>query len=99
MLTPGKNRATHNMQGTIYSRLVDSVDSNIIYHCHAAMTREAIETNPVWTIWRENLTTGVLTNPVDSVTGDPKPTADPFTAISNSSGDPITNSNNDPIFT
>jgi len=114
MLTPGKGRAVHNLQGTIYQPIVDSVDSNIIYHCHAAMTKEAINTNPVWTIWREDLTTGALANPVDAMTGKPKPdgntcddvesltfweTFDPFTAISNSSGDLITNSDNDPIFT
>ena len=114
MLTPGSKISHHNMQGTIYQRIVDSVDSNIIYHCHAAVTKQALDINPVWTIWRENLTTEVLTNPVHPITGAPKPdnnicddvenltfwiTADPFTPISNSSGDPIVNSDNDPIFT
>lgn len=29
--------------------------------------------NPVWTIWREDLTTGQLLNPIDPATGNPKP--------------------------
>lgn len=114
MLTPGKGRSVQNLHGTIYQRLVDSVDSNIVYHCHAPPTKEALSINSVWQIWRENLTTGELLNPIDPVSGNPKPdnntcddvesldyfeTFDPFTAISNSSGDPITNSDNDPIFT
>lgn len=113
-ITPGKKGSVQNLHGTIYNRLVDSGDPNIIYHCHAAPTKEALQANSVWTVWRENLTTGELLNPVDSITGNPKPdnnpcddvenltywlTADPFTAISNSSGDPILNSDNDPIFT
>lgn len=73
MLTPGKGRAVHNLQGTIKRFIVDSVDSNIVYHCHAAMTKEALDINPVWTIWREDLTTGKLVNPIDGATGEPKP--------------------------
>lgn len=114
MLTPGKGRGVHNLQGTIKKRLVDSVDSNIIYHCHAAITKEALDINPVWTIWREDLTTGKLENPIDPITGEPKPdnnrcddvesldywaTFNPLNLVSNSSGDPITNSDNDQIFT
>lgn len=111
-LTPSK--AVHNLHGTIYRRFVDSGDSNIIYHCHAEITKEAITTNPVWTIWREDLTTGKLVNPIDPATGKPKPdgnkcddvesliyweTFEVLTLVSNSSGDPIENSNNDEIFT
>jgi hypothetical protein len=114
MLTPGKHRAIHNLHGTIYDPIVDSGDPNIIYHCHAAVTKEAKAINPVWTIWREDLTTGKLVNPIDPVTGNPKPdnnacddvenltywqTFEVLTLVLNSSGDPIENSNNDEIFT
>jgi len=73
MLTPGKGRGVHNLQGTIKKRLVDSVDSNIVYHCHAAITKEALDINPVWTIWREDLTTGFLTNPKSADKSKPQP--------------------------
>lgn len=71
--SPGKGRVVHNLQGTIYKRFVDSGDANIIYHCHAAITKEAIITNPVWTIWREDLTTGKLTPPKSADKARPQP--------------------------
>jgi len=71
--TPGTNRAIHNLHGTIYNRVVDSGDPNIIYHCHAAISKEAIETNPVWTVWREDLTTGDLKPPKSADKSRPQP--------------------------
>lgn len=105
-------KAVQNLHGTIYRRFVDSVDSNIIYHCNAAPTAQALEANAVWTIFRQDLTTGKLTVP--EVGGEPHPdnnicsdvenldffeTFDALTLVLNSSGDPIENSNNDEIFT
>jgi hypothetical protein len=72
-LTPGKNISQHSIQGTIYKRSIDSGDANIIYHCHAPITEEALINSPVWTIWREDLTTGKLTPPKSADKSKPKP--------------------------
>jgi len=67
------NKAVQNLHGTIYRRFVDSGDSNIIYHCNAAPTAQALEANAVWTIWRQDLTTGKLTNPKSADKSRPQP--------------------------
>lgn len=72
-LTPGKNKSIQELNGTIYKRSIDSGDANIIYHCRAPITAEALIGNPVWTIWREDLTTGKLTPPKSADKSMPKP--------------------------
>ncbi len=73
MPTPGKKGARYNLHGTIYDLIVNSGDSNIIYHCHAAISKEAKATSPVWTVWREDLTTGQLTPPKSADKSKPQP--------------------------
>jgi hypothetical protein len=60
-LTPGSNTAVHNMQGTIYEKVVSTPYT---YHCHAPITDQALLANPVWTIWREH-DDGNITCPTD----------------------------------
>jgi len=60
MLTPGKDSVVHNMQGTIYDPVIVG---NYTYHRHAAITDQALLANAVWTIWREDNTTGQLVPP------------------------------------
>lgn len=67
MLTPGTASVVHNMQGTIYDRVVDAPYT---YHMHAPITDQALKANPVWTIWREH-DDGELVPPV--VGGVPRP--------------------------
>lgn len=50
-LTPGKDNSVHNMHGTIYEKVVSAPYT---YHMHAAIGKEALLVNPVWTIWREH---------------------------------------------
>lgn len=70
-------KAVQNLQGTIYRRFVDSVDSNIIYHCNAAPTAQALEANAVWTIFRQDLTTGQILPPANEDRSEPHPNNNP----------------------
>ena len=82
-ITPGKNNSVLNLHGTIYKRKVDSNDSNLIYHCHSPISKQAIESNPVWTVFRENLSTGQLVTPIDNITGNPKPDKNRYDNVEN----------------
>ena len=68
MITPNKASSVHNLQGTIYE-LVE--DGNFKYHMHAPITDQAKLIKPVWTIWREDITTGDILPP--EVDGAPHP--------------------------
>lgn len=72
MNTPGKDNSQQNLHGSIYERFDDGT---YFYHCHAAISKEAKLDNPVWTIWREDQATGLLTCPaVDLGNGlEPQP--------------------------
>ena len=67
-LTPGKDSVVHNMQGTIYEKVVSGAYT---YHRHAPITNQALKAKPVWTIWREHTADGHLTVPTDGT--NPKP--------------------------
>lgn len=72
MNTPGKDNSQHNLHASIYERFDDE---EYFYHCHAAISKEAKLNNAVWTIWRQDKTTGSLTPPaVDLGSGlEPQP--------------------------
>lgn len=66
-LTPGKHRGVHNLQGTIYEKVVDG---DYTYHMHAEINPEAKKEKAVWTIWREHVD-GQLVPPI--VNDAPRP--------------------------
>ena len=68
-MTPSKTEVTQNLHGSIYFK-VHNASYN--YHCHAPVSKEAKKANPVWTIWRETISSGDLTCPTDGT----KPTPD-----------------------
>ncbi len=59
-LTPGQDSAVHNLHGTIYQKVENG---GYIYHAHAPITAEAKLNKPVWTIWREEVSTGNIVPP------------------------------------
>ena len=67
-LTPGKDNVVHNLHGTIYEKVESG---GFTYHMHAAISPEAKLDKAVWTIWRENDTTGQIVPP--EVGGEPHP--------------------------
>jgi len=75
MLTPGKDNVVHNLQGTIYEKVVDG---DYTYHMHAPISKEALLANAVWTIWREHVdgnivppTDGTIPTPDGNIATDP----------------------------
>lgn len=67
-LTPGKDHSVQVLHGTIYEKVTAG---GFTYHMHAAVSKEALLTNAVWTIWRENDTTGQIVPPTDGTVPTP----------------------------
>ena len=74
-LTPGKHRGVHNLQGTIYEKVVSG---DYTYHMHAEINATAKKAKNVWTIWREHVdgqivppTDGTVPTPDGNIATDP----------------------------
>jgi len=67
-MTPQKSNGVYTLQGTIYHKVTDG---GFIYHADAPITAEAKLDKPVWTVWREEISTGNKVPP--EVNSQPSP--------------------------